>query len=107
MNLCGRTEVLDIVPLCEGARAIVANDTGTAHVASCTERPMVVICGPTDPRKVKPVGDNVVALQASLPCINCYGKTCDHHHACMESITPEQVFETLRPLLAKDPPRRS
>jgi heptosyltransferase-2 len=107
VNLCGRTEILDIVPLCEGARAIVANDTGTAHVASCTDRPMVVICGPTDPRKVKPVGDNVVALQASIPCINCYKKTCDHDHACMTSITPEQVFETLRPLLAQDGPRGS
>ena len=107
VNLCGQTRILDVVPLCAAARLVVANDTGTAHVASCTPTPMVVICGPTDPRKVKPVGDNVVALQASLPCINCYGKTCDHDHACMTSITPEQVFETLRPLLAQDRLRRS
>jgi heptosyltransferase-2 len=99
VNLCGETRILDIVPLCEGARVIVGNDTGTAHVASCTDRPMVVVCGPTDPARVKPVGNNVVALQATLECINCYCKKPCSHHTCMKLVTPEQVFETLRPFL--------
>jgi heptosyltransferase II len=98
VNLCGQTEIFDLVPLYESARLIVGNDTGTAHLASCTERPMVVICGPTDPKRVKPAGDNVRAIQADLPCINCYKKECDHH-SCMKAITPEMVFEMLRPAL--------
>lgn len=100
INLCGRTEILDLVPLCASALVIVGNDTGTAHVASCTDRPMVVICGPTDPRRVKPVGDNVVALQATgIDCLNCYCKRPCAHHLCMEAIPPQQVLETLRPHL--------
>jgi len=95
VNLCGKTQVLDLIPLCADARLIVGNDTGTAHVASCTATPMVVICGPTDPRRVKPVGDNVVALQAQdVDCINCYRKACDHH-SCMARITPEMVLARL------------
>lgn len=94
INLCGQTQILDIVPLCQDARFIVANDTGTAHVASATDRPMVIICGPTDPRRVKPAGDNVLALQADIECKNCYRKTCSHH-SCMPMITPEQVLDTL------------
>lgn len=97
VNLCGRTQLLDIVPLVADARLVVANDTGTAHLASATERPIVVICGPTNPARVKPAGDNVVALQADLPCINCYLKECSHH-SCMPLITPEQVLERLRAL---------
>ncbi|NIP72280.1 MAG: glycosyltransferase family 9 protein [Gammaproteobacteria bacterium] len=95
VNLCGRTAVLDIIPLAEGARVIVSNDTGPAHVASAADRPMAVICGPTDPRRVKPAGDNVVTVQADLPCINCYRKECSHH-SCMPAITPERVLAALR-----------
>ena len=95
VNLCGQTEILDIPPLCESARYIVANDTGTAHLAAATPIPMTVLCGPTDPRRVKPLGDNVTTLQAALPCINCYRKTCSHH-SCMAMLTPARVLRHLR-----------
>jgi len=95
VNLCGQTEMLDIPPLCEPARFIVANDTGTAHLAAATPTPMTVLCGPTDPRRVKPLGDNVTTLQADLPCINCYRKTCSHH-SCMAMLTPARVLLQLR-----------
>lgn len=90
VDLCGRTELLDIVPLCEGARAVIANDTGTAHIAAAAGRPMFVICGPTDPRRVCPTGPAVVPLQAALACVNCYRKDCAHH-TCMRLIEPERV----------------
>lgn len=95
VNLCGKTAILDIPPLCEHARYIVANDTGTAHLAAVAATPMTVICGPTDPKRVKPLGANVTTLQADLPCINCYQKTCSHH-SCMAMITPSQVMRHLR-----------
>lgn len=95
VNLCGQTEILDIPPLCGPARFIVANDTGTAHLAAATPAPMTVLCGPTDPRRVKPLGDNVTALQAGLPCVSCYRKTCSHH-SCMAMLTPAWVLRHLR-----------
>lgn len=95
VNLCGETEVLDILPLAEDAKLMVGNDTGTAHVASATPTPMVVICGPTDPNRVKPMGNNVVAIQADIPCINCYAKACSHH-SCMRGIRPVHVLDALR-----------
>jgi heptosyltransferase-2 len=95
VNLCGQTAILDIPPLCEPARFIVANDTGTAHLAAATATPMLVLCGPTDPRRVKPLGDHVTTLQADLPCINCYRKTCAHHR-CMTTLTPPLVLKCLR-----------
>ncbi len=96
-NLCCRTELLDIIAIVEGARCVVSNDTGTAHLASAAARPMVVVCGPTDPRRVKPVGDNAAALQAAIYCVNCYRKTCSHH-SCMALITPEMVIARLEQL---------
>lgn len=95
VNLCGQTAILDIPPLCEPARFIVANDTGTAHLAAATATPMLVLCGPTDPRRVQPLGDNVSALQSDLPCVNCYRKACSHH-SCMAMLTPPLVLRRLR-----------
>ncbi|WP_238376443.1 glycosyltransferase family 9 protein [Thiobacillus denitrificans] len=93
LNLNGQLQLFDIAPLCSGASAIVGNDTGTAHFASAAGRPLLVICGPTDPRRVKPIGAGTVAVQAVLPCINCYAKTCRNpdFHACMKTITPAWI----------------
>ena len=92
VNLCGKTQLLELPPIFERAALIVANDTGTAHLAAASNQRMIVICGPTDPRRVKPVGKGVIAIQADLSCKNCYRKTCDHH-SCMKFVTPEQVME--------------
>jgi heptosyltransferase-2 len=94
---------LDMLPLlqipvvCRAAHCVVANDTGTAHIAAAADRRLVVICGPTDPRKVKPLGANVVALQADLPCVNCYGKTCARYDTprCMTLVTPDAVIRAI------------
>jgi len=94
VNMCGATEMLDIIPLAEHAHYIIGNDTGTSHLAACSERPQVVICGPTDPARVKPLGDQVIAIQADLPCSNCYRKHCSHH-SCMREVHPEQVLALL------------
>ena len=103
VNLCGETELLDLIPLCEGARFVVGNDTGTAHVAAASGTPMVVICGPTDPRQVKPLGREVVTMQADLPCINCYFYSCDHH-SCMRLITPKDVLARVQALAETELP---
>jgi len=94
VNLCGETQVLDLIPLARAARCVVANDTGTAHVAAVADRPMVVVCGPTDPRRVRPAGPRVHTRQASLWCINCYRKDCSHH-SCMEVLHPGLVLDSL------------
>ncbi|MDX1512187.1 MAG: glycosyltransferase family 9 protein [Gammaproteobacteria bacterium] len=97
LNCCGLTAPLDIIPLCEQARLVVANDTGTAHIAAAAGRPMVVVCGPTDPRRVKPAGPSVEALQAQIFCAGCYRKHCSHH-SCMLLVTPDQVMARLEAL---------
>lgn len=96
INLCGQTEVLDIIPLAQAAKWQVGNDTGTAHLAAASSVPMVVVCGPTDAYRVRPQGDNVVAIQADLPCINCYCKQACAHHSCMKVVRPEHVLQGLR-----------
>ncbi|MCA1978325.1 MAG: glycosyltransferase family 9 protein [Thiobacillus sp.] len=102
LDLNGVPSLLEIAPLCAGAVAIIGNDTGTAHFAAGAGRPLLVLCGPTDPRRVKPIGGHALAVQAELPCRNCYGKTCAiaDNHACMRAITPAWVAARLPALAA-------
>jgi heptosyltransferase-2 len=83
------------VPLvCRHARMIVANDTGNAHFAAASGTPVLVVCGPTDARKIKPVGQHVRAVQARSACVACYRKTCSNavDQACMKDIRPDSIF---------------
>jgi heptosyltransferase-2 len=102
VNLCGKTALLDLPSLCSAARCIIGNDTGTAHMLTMTGTPMLALFGPTDPRRAKPIGRHVIALQVSIndmPCLNCH---CQHpcvHHSCMKAITPERAFEEIMGLL--------
>lgn len=95
VNLNGLTSIPEIVPLAEGAACIVGNDTGAAHVASCAGQPLLVICGATDPRRVRPIGPHVRAVQWTGPCINCYRKTCNYQPelACMEAVPVSTVAD--------------
>lgn len=95
VNLCGETDVLDIIPLAQQAALQIGNDTGTAHLAAASAAPMVVVCGPTDAYKVAPQGDNVVTIQAQMSCMNCYCKQPCAHHSCMKAIQPEHVMRAL------------
>lgn len=95
INFNGKTSIPEIVPLSEGSACIVGNDTGAAHVASCAGKPLLVVCGATDPRRVRPIGPHVQALQWTGPCINCYRKTCNYQPelACMEAISVDTVAD--------------
>ena len=95
VNLNGRTGILDVVPLAAGARFVVGNDTGMAHVCACTDTPMLVLCGPTDPRRVRPIGPQVLGIQADIPCKSCYAKTCSQSDTqrCMKLLTPPWVAD--------------
>ncbi|MCX7190284.1 MAG: glycosyltransferase family 9 protein [Methylotenera sp.] len=94
INLCGQTLLLALPEIYRHAKMIIGNDTGTAHLAAAAQRPVLVICGPTDPRRVKPLGSQVIAIQADIACRSCYKKTCIHH-SCMKNLAVDKVMENL------------
>lgn len=90
--------LLQVVPVCERAEHVVANDTGNAHIAAAADRPLTVLCGPTDPQRVKPIGAKVRALQADMACTGCYAKRCRHadEPVCMAALRPEAVASVVQ-----------
>jgi len=47
----------EVAALCRMARVFVGNDSGVSHLAAATGAPGVVIFGPTDPARWRPIGD--------------------------------------------------
>ena len=99
INLCNKTNLIQLIEIFSNSKFIISNDTGTAHLASSTKTPIIVITGPTDPKKVKPVGKKCLAIQANIKDRDtCYAKTCSHR-SCMYGITPANVLNNIIKIL--------
>ena len=103
-NLAGAASLAEAVALIAHAGAVVSNDSGLLHVASALNRPVIAIYGPTDPGHAPPFADVAASISLRLECAPCKQRECPlGHHDCMQKIAPQQVWQTLQPMLAAHP----
>ena len=87
------------------SRAVVAVDTGFAHLTEALDVPLVSLYGPTSPERTGPLGQRQVALAADFSCAPCYQRECRFQGpaevtpACFARVTPAAVLRQLQPLL--------
>jgi heptosyltransferase-2 len=99
-NLAGATSLAEAVALIAHASAVVSNDSGLLHIASALNRPVVAIYGPTDPGHAPPFSDVAASISLRLECAPCKQRECPlGHHGCMQKVAPQQVWQTLQPML--------
>jgi ADP-heptose:LPS heptosyltransferase len=105
LNFAGEIEFLDLIALYSQATLMVTNDSGPGHFASVTSMPTVVLFGPETPKLYGPVGNtySITANLACSPCVSAWNhrKTPCENNMCMQAISVENVFATVRPLLDK------
>lgn len=64
VNLTGQTNLFDIAPLARQAAIAIGNDTGPMHFCGPTGcQTLTLFSGSSDPKRHKPLGDNVHTLQ--------------------------------------------
>ncbi len=91
--------------------AVVAVDTGLAHLAAAVDKPTVTLFGPTNPGLTGPCGGHQLHLLADYPCSPCLKKHCNLkvldkrqsqmiQPACWSTLTPQRVQQALTRLLA-------
>lgn len=98
VNLAGRTSLKELACLYAACSVLVTTDTGPMHIAAAMGCRVVALFGPTDPRRTGPYGDGHEVIRADIECSPCFKKKCDHI-SCMEQITVERCFETVRKIL--------
>lgn len=86
-----------LLALLSSAKLLIATDGGSAHLASLTGLPSVVLFGPETPALYAPLGPNVTTLFAGLACSPCLSaanhrrSNCTNNR-CLQAITPQQVI---------------
>ena len=92
VNLCGRTQLADVVDLLGLADVAVSNDSGLMHVAAATGCAVVAIYGSSSPDYTPPLTDVARIMRERQPCSPCFARTCRFgHYRCLTDITVEAV----------------
>ncbi len=102
VNLCGEVNIKDSLALLKEVDFIIGNDSGTLHMASSLNTPVIGLYGPMPFEKWKALGENNILLKSNLDCMPCsLSKKCPNNHACMKNITVEEVKSAADRILDK------
>ena len=104
VDLGGRLSLTELAAAVGRVDAYLTNDSGPMHLAWMQETPLVALFGPTVKKLgFYPRGDGSTVVETPLACRPCglHGpKECPlEHHDCMRALTPDMVWESLRPKL--------
>ena len=101
VDLVGKTPLADLIGVIEAADALVATDTGTAHIASAVNTEVFALIGPTPANVTGPyksLYNKVHIISLNLECSPCYKtermKQC-RDNICMKGISTDMVYERM------------
>ncbi|GMR21437.1 MAG: lipopolysaccharide heptosyltransferase I [Gammaproteobacteria bacterium] len=101
-----RTSLSDMAAILNGARAVVAVDTGLAHLAAALSVPTIGLYGATQPGLTGTRGAKQTHLGVTWHCAPCLQRQCsDNTQAgvtppCYSTLTPDRVCRELDKVLA-------
>lgn len=102
VNLLGKTSIRSLVAILRGARFVVSNDSGVAHISASLGTPTVVFFGPTVPSfGFRPIGERVIVLEyegflSCRPCSLHGEKECKRKDKiCLAGIPAGKVIEAI------------
>ncbi|MEV5830096.1 glycosyltransferase family 9 protein [Spirillospora sp. NPDC052242] len=94
LDLGGRTSLPELASVLAGARAVVAGNTGPAHLAAAVGTPVVSLFAPTVPAaRWAPFGVPMALLgDQQAPCKDTRARECPvDGHPCLASVTADEV----------------
>lgn len=98
-NLCGQTNLPDLIEVMKNSDCVVANDSGSVHVAGVSCKKVISLHGPTPFSETGPYGNSkneIIEANIRLKCSPCYNtdviKKCGQNR-CMIDLSPEKIFE--------------
>lgn len=101
-----RLSLRETAGLLASCGAVVANDSGLAHVAAAVGVPVVMIFGPTPERTLGPLAPNVTVVRAGLACEPCWFgerlRACAGRLDCLREISVARVEREARRLLGRE-----
>lgn len=106
LNLCGKTNIKQLIEVISKCNIFIGNDSGTSHIASFLNKKTIVIFGPANPNLTAPFSKKTYIISKHLNCSPCYGKLdCLKNKPrnflndlseilpCLNSITEEDILK--------------
>jgi len=99
--LCGKTSLKQLAAIFKKASLVIANDTGTMHLAVAMKARTIALFGPTSPKLTGPYGASLYSvIYKNTNCdVPCYDFSC-RDNSCMKEITVEDVAKEAERMLA-------
>jgi lipopolysaccharide heptosyltransferase II len=98
INACGITTLAQLACLIKRCSVYISTDSAPLHMAAAMSVPFVALFGPTDPARHLPPAKDYAVIKKDFSCGPCYKSRC-RHNRCMESITAQEVLESIGKLL--------
>ncbi len=92
-----------LVRILKGAGGYIGNDSGVSHLAAFIGLPVLVIFGPSDHLRWKPVGRAVRAVAPEIECVPCFetGERICRDENCLDGIDSGAVLSAFTVLKEK------
>lgn len=94
-NIAGKTDIPTVAAWLEGGLCTITNDTGGMHLSAAVGTPVIALFGATDWRFTAPIGRGHRIISHTPSCGPCLARECARNHACMDSITVDEVCDAL------------
>jgi len=94
LSQVGRLNLREVKELISQSSLFVGTDSGPMHIAASTSTPIVALFGPTLPANFAPWQAKAVLIEKDFDCRPCKQRQCIYKDfRCLQSITPEEVYE--------------
>ena len=95
INRIGKTTLPQLIAELRECRLLLTNDTGTMHLATLLDVPVIALFGSTEPRLTGPLGSGHHVIRHQVECSPCFLRECPIDFRCMKAITTEEVSEAI------------
>ena len=101
VNLCGQTDLQELMQLMRYSRFMVCNDSGIMHLGAVLGKPGIAIFGSTDPTATGPISAAWSCVSERIDCSPCFKHVCPHgHKKCMQQVKVEDIIELIEKAVA-------
>ena len=101
LNRIGETTLEELIAELRECQVLLTNDTGTMHLATLLNVPVVAIFGSTEPRLTGPLGEGHIVLRHQVECSPCFLRECPIDFRCMKAVTVEETVNALQSVLQR------